>query len=336
MKQFLRRVFFCFVICGVSVGKTQVSSGQLISYGQQDPQFTQYMLNPMMFNPAVAGTEDYWISTLAVRNQWVNIPGSPVSQNITTHLPIYQISSGVGLSILNDVAGQQRNTGVALSYAWHKNLRNSVISFGVSGGIVQQSLDGSKLITPTGSYEDIVDHHDPNLPVTLQTELLPDAAVGMYYLSDKLTAGISATHVLVPLQAGQETSGATIQYNPNAYVYVAYRQKIGDLFELMPNVLYKTDLSESMIDLNLMGTFKNNFLFGASFRSNVSGQSDAFALVGGLNISEKWKISYSYDITSSALNAVSAGSHEVVLSYRVPVSRPRAGKMINNPRFIYH
>lgn len=335
MKQFLRILFFIIISCGGISSKAQTADG-LVSYGQQDPQFTQYMFNPMMFNPAVAGSETNWVSTLAVRNQWVGIPGAPVSQSFTSHLPLYKLSGGAGISVMNDIAGQQRNTIVTLAYAWHKNFRKSLLSFGLNGGIVQHNLDGSKLITPTGNYENIVDHNDPNLPVTLQSKVLPDAGAGVWYLSEKITAGISATHVLLPLWKAQDVTGNNIQYNPNAYVYLAYHQKLGSLFELMPNVLYKTDLSESMVDLNLICTFKDNFLLGASFRSNVSGQSDAIAMVAGLNISEKWKVSYSYDITTSALNAVSSGSHEVLLSYRLKMDKPRSGKMINNPRFIYH
>ncbi len=335
MKELLRRLLILtFLFTGLQAN-AQVTSG-LLSYGQQDPQFSQYMFNQMMFNPAVAGTEEYWISTLSFRNQWVNIPGAPVSQGLTSHLPVYKISSGAGLSVINDITGQQRNTSVSLIYAWHKNFRNSMLSIGVNGGIVQQNLDGSKLVTPTGNYEGIIDHNDPNLPVTLQSQLLPDAGIGVYYLSEKFSFGASALHVLYPFLTKQEAGNSTIQYNPNAYVYLAYRQAVGNSFELMPNVLYKTDLSESMVDLNLMCTYKSNFMFGASFRSNLALKSDAIALIAGLNISEKWKISYSYDITTSALNAVNAGSHEVILSYRVKIDKPRAGKMINNPRFIYH
>ncbi len=335
MKGHLRRFLIPTFLFASLLADAQVSPG-LYSYGQQDPQFSQYMFNQMLFNPAVAGTEPYWITALSFRNQWVNIPGAPISQGLTSQLPVYKISSGMGIAIVNDIAGQQRNTGVTLAYAWHKNFRNSLLSFGLNGGIVQQNLDGSKLVTPTGNYEGIIDHNDPNLPVTLQSQLLPDAGIGVYYLSEKFSFGASALHVLYPLLNKQEAGSSAIQYNPNAYVYLAYRQPIGNSFELMPNVLYKTDLSESMIDINLMCTFKSNFVFGASYRSNMALKSDAIALIAGLNISEKWKISYSYDITTSALNAVSDGSHEVVLSYRVKIDKPRAGKMINNPRFIYH
>ena len=311
-------------------------STQLYSYGQQDPQFTQYMFNPSSFNPAVAGEMDAWVSTLNVRNQWVNLPGAPISQIFTSHIPIYKISSGAGLVVMNDIAGQQRNTGLTAMYACHKRFRTSTLSRGVSGGFVQQQLNGGKLITPTGNYEGIVDHNDPNLPVTTKTELLPDAAAGLYFFGKNLKIGASATHLLLPLQASKETAETDVQYNPNAYVYVGYDIDVTDRLIITPSVLYKTDLKASIVDINTIFTFNQNILAGASFRGYANSRYDAAALIAGLNVTDNWRISYSYDITLSELNSVSAGSHEVVLRYSIPVARPRAGKMINNPRYLYH
>ena len=311
-------------------------TAQLYSYGQQDPQFTQYMFNPTYFNPAAVGEQDAWVSTLNVRNQWVSLPGAPVSQIFTSHLPIYKISSGAGLAITNDLAGQQRFTGVSAMYAFHKRFRTSTLSLGVSGGFVQQQLNGGKLTTPTGNYEGIIDHNDPNLPVTLSSELLPDASAGIYFFGKSLKIGASATHLLLPLQASKETQEADIQYNPNVYVYAGYDIDVTDQMLITPSVLYKTDLVASMIDVNAIFTFNDNIIAGVSFRGYVNGRNDAVALVGGLNITGNWKVSYSYDITLSELNSVSAGSHEIVLRYSLPVARPRAGKMINNPRYLYH
>lgn len=329
------RICIVTLLLIVSAG-LYAQSTQLYSYGQQDPQFTQYMFNPSSFNPAAAGEMDAWVSTLNVRNQWVNLPGAPISQIFTSHIPIYKISSGAGLSVMNDIAGQQRNTGLTAMYAFHKRFRTSTLSMGVSGGFVQQQLNGGKLITPTGNYEGIVDHNDPNLPVTTKTELLPDAAAGLYFFGKNLKIGASATHLLLPLQASKETAETDVQYNPNAYVYVGYDIDVTDRLIITPSVLYKTDLKASIVDINTIFTFNQNILAGASFRGYANSRYDAAALIAGLNVTDNWRISYSYDITLSELNSVSAGSHEVVLRYSIPVARPRAGKMINNPRYLYH
>jgi type IX secretion system PorP/SprF family membrane protein len=280
--------------------------------------------------------EDALVSTLDVRSQWVSLPGAPVSQSLTSNAPIFKINSAAGITIINDIAGQQRTTGASLAYAYHKRFGASTLSLGASGGIFQETINGGKLITPTGNYEGIIDHNDPNLPVTTVSNLIPDAALGLYFFGRNLTAGISANHLLLPITGGNDGNTGTVQYNPNGYVYLAYGFDAGNRIRIMPNVLYKTDLNEGVVDLNTLVTYNGNIQAGISCRANTALAFDAVALMAGMRVADRWLLSYSYDITLSTLNTVSSGSHEIVVRYSIPVARPRAGKMINNPRFLYH
>lgn len=311
-------------------------TGSLVSYGQQDPQFSQYALSPAMFNPAATGVGEAWVSSLLIRSQWVGLPGAPVSQDLTSHVPVYKLNSGAGIHVTNITAGEQRLTTASAAWSYHKRFGGATLSAGLSGGILQYSLNGDKLITPTGTYGDVVDHNDPNLPVTLMTKVIPDAAAGIYFFTDDLQVGVSANHVLLPLWADNAPADATVQYNPNAYVYVAYGFDAGLRFRIMPNVLYKTDLNAGVVDVNTLVTYDNRLMAGISARAGVQGTFDAISLMAGVHVADKWQISYAYDITLSELNTVSSGSHEIGIRYRIPVARPRAGKMINNPRFLYH
>ncbi len=335
MDRFIHRILFILILLsGSSFLKGQSASFR--SYAQQDPQFTQYMFNPVYFNVAAVGNEQAWVSTVNIRNQWVNLPGAPVSQSLTSHLPIYKLHGGAGITIVNDIAGQQRNTGAMFMYAYQKQFRTSTLSFGAGAGFIQQSIDGSKLITPTGNYENNVNHNDPNLPVTLSSELLPDASAGIYFFGKNLTAGIAASHLLSPILNGKDATINDVQYYPGGNVYISYKFEVNDKIDITPNVLYKTDFVESIVDVNTIFTYNRNILAGVSFRGYANSQYDAVALIAGLNITDKWRVSYSYDITTSALNTVSSGSHELVLRYSIPVAKPRVGKMINNPRYLYH
>ena len=86
MDRFIHRILFILILLsGSSFLKGQSASFR--SYAQQDPQFTQYMFNPVYFNVAAVGNEQAWVSTVNIRNQWVNLPGAPVSQSLTSHLP---------------------------------------------------------------------------------------------------------------------------------------------------------------------------------------------------------------------------------------------------------
>lgn len=334
MMQMRKLILLISCVGYLSVAMSQTSN--LVSYGQQDPQFSQYALSPAIFNPAATGISEAWVSSLLIRSQWVGLPGAPVSQDLTSHVPVYKLNSGVGIHVTNITAGAQRMTGAGLAWSYHKRMGASTLSAGLSGGILQYSLDGSKIITPTGTYGDVIDHNDPNLPVTLMTKVIPDAAAGIYFFTDDLQVGVSANHLLLPLWADNQPSDATVQYNPNAYVYVAYGFDAGINFRIMPNVLYKTDLNAGVVDVNTLVTYDNRLTAGVSARAGVQGTFDALSLMAGVRVADKWQISYAYDITLSELNTVSSGSHEIGIRYSIPVARPKAGKMINNPRFLYH
>ncbi|WP_289046781.1 type IX secretion system membrane protein PorP/SprF, partial [uncultured Olleya sp.] len=55
---------------------------------QQDPQYTQYMYNMNVVNPAYAGsTESVSIGAL-YRSQWVGLEGAPTTGTLAIHSPV--------------------------------------------------------------------------------------------------------------------------------------------------------------------------------------------------------------------------------------------------------
>lgn len=311
--------------------------GQELVLAQDEPQFSQYMAAPVLFNPGAAGCDPSWNTSLFFRTQWVELPGAPKSQLLTSELPVYKIGGGLALKVLNDRAGQQQTTQASIGYSWHKQFKKSVLGIGGYAGISARSLDGSRLIAPQGSYEDLIDHNDDQLPVTLESDLIPDAGAGVYWAGDRLRAGLSVTHLLSNyFSFTTEVGTGSLQYQPNGYVFLSWKAVNGEDFQLLPNVLLKTDLTEHMIDLNVLMTYRNAIMAGVSLRTFTSQQTDALVAMGGWNFSDHWGIRYSYDINISELNNANSGSHEVVLTYTYPIARPRAGKEINNLRYLYY
>lgn len=304
---------------------------------QDEPQFSQYMAAPVLFNPGAAGCDPSWNTTLAFRTQWVELPGAPKTQLLTSELPVYKMGGGLSLKVLNDQAGQQQTTQAGVGYSWHREFKKSVLGIGAYAGFALRSLDGSKLIAPQGSYEDLIDHNDDQLPVTLESDLIPDAGAGVYYAGERIRAGVSVTHLLAnQFQFSTEVGTGRVQYQPNGYVFLSWKAVNGEDFQLLPNVLLKTDLTEYMLDMNVLMTYRQAILAGVSFRTFTNDQTDALVAIGGWNFSDHWGIRYSYDINLSALNNANSGSHEVLITYSYPIARPRAGKEINNLRYLYY
>ena len=57
-------------------------------YAQQDPQYTQYMYNMSVINPAYAGSKENLSLGLLYRKQWVNIEGAPTDFTFFGHSPV--------------------------------------------------------------------------------------------------------------------------------------------------------------------------------------------------------------------------------------------------------
>ncbi len=58
------------------------------SLGQQVPVFSQHFVNPYLYNPAFAGIDGAFSVFLTYRDQWVGIEGSPVTANLSFHMPL--------------------------------------------------------------------------------------------------------------------------------------------------------------------------------------------------------------------------------------------------------
>ena len=147
-----------------------------ISDAQQKPQYTQYLLNQFIINPALTGIENYTDIKLSHRQQWVGFRDAPVTSYFTIHTPIgkkdtrvtptsfdvtsknprdadfydqYQAAEphhGVGLQIINDVTGPISRFSAYATYAFHMGLTaKTSIALGFAAGINNTSLNSDQI-----------------------------------------------------------------------------------------------------------------------------------------------------------------------------------------------
>lgn len=305
---------------------------------QQDPQFTQFRFMPFLYNPAAAGSEQGMELVMAGRMQWAGLTGAPQSQTLSGHLPLYGLSSGIGFSVWNDQAGLGGSTGFYAAYAYHVELgRKSRLALGVSAGGFQYRLNGDEIRTPDGSYEGVIDHNDPYLPISRVQGLTYDVGVGVWFQSEKLRAGISTTHLLEPdVTLALGNGNSSIRMLRHYHVTAAYEIALGGNLHLEPGVGLRQSAASTVLDGNLLLYIQNNMWVGATFRSNLANGSDALGGMAGTQLGQRFRLGYAYDYTLHSLNQVSGGSHELLLAYRFAIEKPKAGKRINNPRQLHY
>ncbi|WP_316928960.1 PorP/SprF family type IX secretion system membrane protein [Aquimarina agarivorans] len=111
---------------------------------QQDPQFTQYTINPLSVNSAYAGTRGHTTITGLHRSQWVGLDGAPRTQTLSIDTPLTR-RVGLGFSVINDELGPSEETYVDLNFSYTILLDyNYKLSFGLKGGAQVFNLDFNK------------------------------------------------------------------------------------------------------------------------------------------------------------------------------------------------
>src|SRR5476651_451053 len=55
---------------------------------QQKPQYTQYIFDQQLVNPAVSGIENYTDVKAGYRSQWTGLQGAPVTSYFTINAPL--------------------------------------------------------------------------------------------------------------------------------------------------------------------------------------------------------------------------------------------------------
>ena len=102
--------------------------------GQQDPQYTQYMYNLSVVNPAYAGSKGHWSLGLLYRNQWTGLNGAPETGTFFAHNNITE-NIGIGGSLIVDKIGPVTETNSYLDLAYNLNLKNQhKLAFGLKIG----------------------------------------------------------------------------------------------------------------------------------------------------------------------------------------------------------
>lgn len=274
-------------------------------YSQQMPQYTQYLLNSYVYNPAMAGARPYFDARLNHREQWLGLQDAPRTNVLSAHGPLVRDKMGIGGYVYTDINGPTRQIGAKASYAYHLKLTDQIkLGLGVYGGFLQFSIDGSKIST------DVTD--DPVLTGGLNSKIIPDAGFGTFVYSDDWFAGISAPQLLnnkIKLYDTVETVGRLVSH---FYAMGGYAYHINDDITLQPTALIKyVPPVNPQVDITLQMHYRDMVNFGVFYRTG-----DALGLLIGYNWQNNILIGYSYDYNIGGLSQYTTGSHELMLGIR--------------------
>ena len=245
------------------------------------------------------------------------------------------INSGAGIGVEYDVLGAYSNLAIRGSYSYIFDWKEAGrLSVGVAGRFLQNELDGSRLLTPDGNYENGVNHNDPNVPIARELGNSFTFDAGLYYQHDLFEVGIAATHLHQP--SLDSISDILVLGNRSYLLMATTSIPINSSFELRPSLLVQTDFIKFQPELAVLLDWKDNVFGGVAFRGYDQTTVDAVIFTVGLKFMEHFTVAYAYDLSIGSLQTYNSGSHEVVLNYNLnkKIGKELPSKIIYNPRFL--
>ncbi len=301
------------------------------SIAQQNPQFSQYLQNPLVLNPAITGAEDFLDVTIGYRNQWTGFDGAPKTGTLSFHTPTSLLfrtnrratsesHSGLGAFIYSDDTGPINQSGYYLSYAYHLQASEEwFVSIGTFVGGSQFSFNANDV--------ELVENPNDILVQNISNTNF-DMSLGIYIYSKNLFMGITANKIFdqeIPynIQNGALSTG-TLPRNYNALL--GSRIDLDRYWTIIPSGVIRTiENAPVQWDISLKAEYQNRLWGGISYRNEES----VYALVG-FRIWDSFYVGYSYDYPISEFGNNQSGSHEIVLSYRIFGGNNKCGCAVNS------
>ena len=304
----MRRILYIILLTGV------------LSFGaraQQVPLYSQYMLNGFLLNPAVAGSEGYTAVNVTAREQWVGFSEAPSTYALSFQTRILRKSYisrgssvrrrqrrgsrsgnvGLGGYVFNDHNGAVERTGLKASYAYHINLAQSQLSFGLSFVTYQFRLD-----------DDLIRLENPGDDLWLganKSVFIPDADAGIYYSARNYWAGFSADQLFESVLKIGDSGYDRYKMERNYYLMGGYDFEVRRDIILTPSTLIKfAENGKLQADISGKFYYQQSYWAGLSYRTG-----HAIIIMAGVSV-DKLVFGYAFDIGLNSIMKHSFGSHE--------------------------
>ena len=290
----------------------------LTAFGQQEPQFTQFMDNMLYYNPAYAGSREMMNITAIHRQQWAGFKGAPMTTGFSLHSPLRYESLGLGLSVMNDRVGPTNSGWINADFSYAIRFKNNKgrLSFGLKGGLNILNGDFMSLVR--------TDNADQSVNFEYKNEIRPNIGAGVYYRSDRWFAGFSMPKIFDYSKSDKYSEVAFTQQR-HYYFTVGGYINASRMLKIRPSTMLKvTDNAPLAWDVNAAFIFYDKLWLGANYRILESA-----GVYFQYQFNNRFKVGYAFEMSQHKLRRYNAGTHELLLSYDLLFK----SKSLSNPRY---
>lgn len=296
------------------------------------PTYSDYLTdNLYLLHPSMAGASNFNKIRLTARQQWFDVKDAPGLQTLSAHARLGE-KTGAGAIFFNDHNGNYSTRGLYGTLAYHllfsrSELDLNQLSFGISGVLVQRSLDQSSF----GGF-------DPVLNSNSVTEFYGNLDIGASYYYLDFFVHLTAKN-LVPVRQDLFASEA-FPANQRKYLFsTGYVFNNRGTWSYEPSVMFqwKEQTAEKLADLNIKayrsletgavwgGISFRNSLEGAEYRDGSTVKSQRLQYLTGFAGFEpgRFLFAYTYSHQTNSLVLSGTGFHQITLGYNFGENRAR-------------
>jgi type IX secretion system PorP/SprF family membrane protein len=304
----MKKLFFTAVVALMAIFDVQA---------QQDPQYTQYMYNMSVINPAYAGSKENLSLGVLYRKQWVEIEDAPTTFTLSGHSPIGK-NVGFGISAISDKIGPVEENNIYADFSYTLNLGGEHrLAMGLKAGVSLHKV-GLFDIAPTlpDPADDAFAQNTSNSAFNLGAGLF--YYTNKYYLAFSIPNMLKSTHL--------DYNG--VQYGTDVQHYFftgGYVFELSPVTKFKPFFLVKTAFNApTSFDVSTNFMFFDKFELGATYRFE-----DSFGAMVNYKITDGLRVGYAYDRVISDIKTVTTSSHEVILLFDLNFPK----KVSSSPRY---
>lgn len=283
---------------------------------QQDPQYTQYMYNPININPGYAGSRGVTSFFALHRAQWVGLDGAPVTNSVSVNAPVGR-NVGLGISFVNDKIGPTDTNLISTDFSYTLTVNEYYkLGLGIKGSLQLFNVDFTKL--------NIYDPNDPRFQTNIKNEITPNIGAGAYLYSENTYFGLSVPNILeTEHYEHNEISVAKERFH--VYAMGGHVFDLAYNWKLKPAALAKiVEGAPLQLDLTANVLYNDKFTLGLAYRWDA-----AVSVLAGFQITNSFFIGYTYDTETTQLADYNSGSHEIFMRFELF----KKYEKVMNPRF---
>jgi type IX secretion system PorP/SprF family membrane protein len=277
------------------------------SIAQQIPLYSQYYLNPFVYNPARTGERGNLHANLTYRTQWTAFKGAPETYAATLDGSIKDKKAGFGGLFYSDNISIFKRFGGYFSYAYHIKIKEDhTFSIGLSAGVMQTTINQNE------AYTD-----QPNDPVlaTLSRGIGFDASAGINYRFKGLNIGFAVPQLFQTKLAYLNNKDIPLNYQLSRHYLInaSYNINVKEgMFFIEPMAFFRiTSGNQFQVDIGAKFQYKNLVWLGLMYRYNY-----AFTPGIGFNIHDRITLGYSHDFAVNDLRTRAGGTHEAFIGIK--------------------